>query len=235
MQDKPRKGPKRILGFILILALIAAVTVGGTLFALKHVLKGSGGADDAAQSTDLLQEDTTSDVPDAAPNDAPENEEQLPELDAEAYYASFADVRDAVSAKDSKSMRSEKEVAQSFAARGFTGTIFAVDPDGSREISSASDDRHPMYTATFVTESGDVWSITEINGVISAEPVSFSEGANWETRYLLAESKYLMGYDPVKEVFYQLVPNGDSLILKTVDQIDAEKLSELNAREVSEL
>ena len=239
MQDKPRKGPKRLLGFLLILALIAAVTVGGTLFALKHVLKGSGGADDAAQSTDFPQEEQSEDVPDAAPSDAPEDEEPLPELDAEAYYGSFADVRDTVSAKDSKSMRSEKEVAASFAARGFTDLkIMALDPDdpnGGKVISSSSDDRHPMYTATFVTESGDVWRITETNGTIAAEPVSFSADADWETRYVLAESNYLMGYDPVKDVFYKLVPNGDVMILKTVDHIDAETLSELDAWEVRDL
>ena len=235
MQDKPRKGPKRLLGFLLILALIAAVTVGGTLFALKHVLKGSGGADDAAQSTDFPQEEQSENVPDAVPSDAPEDEEPLPELDAEAYYASFADVRDTVSAKESKSMRSEKEVAASFAARGFTGPIQAVDGDAVREISSASDDRHPIYTVTFVTDSGDVWSITEINGVISAEPVSFYEENALDARYALAESKYLMGYDPVTNVFYKLVPNGTDWIVKTVDQIDAETLSDLNAWEVKDL
>ena len=238
MQDKPRKGPKRLLGFLLILALVAAVTVGGTLLALKHVLKPHGGMDDAAQSTDFPQVDTA-DVPDAAPSDSPADEEQMPELDAEAYYASFADVRETIPAKDAKSMRSEKEVAQSFAARGFTDLqIMALDPDdpnGGRVISSSSDDRHPMYTATFVAESGDVWRITEINGAIAAEPVSFSADANWETQYVLAETNYLMGYDPVKNVFYKLIPNGDGMILKTVDLIDAETLSELDAWEVRDL
>ena len=193
-QEKPRKGPKRLLGFVVILVLIAAVTVGGTLFALKHVLKGSGGADDAAQSTDLPQvqpadtEDTESD--DADLPEKAEEEEPLPDLDARDFYAEIANVGEKTPASESKSVRSEKEVAASFAERGFTGTVQAMDADGTMKTLTGSDDRHPIYTATFVTDDDVVWSLTEINGVLFAEPVSFYEENDLDARYVLSETRF---------------------------------------------
>ena len=102
------------------------------------------------------------------------------------------------------------------------------------EISQGSSTKHPTYQTYYVSKNGDVWTIFMINGAIMANPVSYNIQSDLDAQVILSESNTVMSYDGTTNGFYETIPNKSSLIVKTVDRIDAETLENLTIGAIDE-
>ena len=222
-----RRGPRRLLLMILALALVAALALAGTYFAMNRALRGRGSAPEA-ESSDMPQSDTA----------AAADTEQLPTLDAESYFAELGDVLDVISAAESEDVRSEKDVTKEFQARGFTDTVttpYSMDGKylGEQEISSGSTQKHPTYTTYYASKQDILWCIFETDGAVTAQPLVTDP--RWDVPILLSESETVMAYDSAADSFYEMTPDPEVYDVRVVDRIDAAFLDELTEGEVAGL
>ena len=226
-----RNAPKRVFVLVLILALIAALAVGYLYLVLGRAVKpdGGAGANDTAASAA-----PASDEPASA---APEETEQLPQIDPDTYYAEIGEVLSVTETAKSDAVQTEKDVTAELRARGFTEKITTSYAMGGKfldeaAVSADSTDRHPVYEMYFTSSEKVLWLISEVNGVIMAQPLTYLND-NPDSPVLLAEGESVTAYDSASDSFYELVPS--RYTLKTVDRIDFETLDGLTLREVEQL
>ena len=121
------------------------------------------------------------------------------------------------------------EVANLMTERGFTEYPITYDMDitgeyaGENEVTEDSDEKSPMYTTFYMTESGDVWVIYNIGGAMAASPLSYNLGSD-DAELLLSETDRLISYDNTENKFYITVPKESTVRMEVVDEINAELL-----------
>ena len=165
------------------------------------------------------------------------------EINAAKYYAENAQkVIRVTPARSSDEVYSEKAVGEELSARGFGDKIsvtYEYSIDGSveqkAEIDDASLTTHPQYTAVYMTESGDYWTISVCNNCVSAYPVTYNLEHNSGTEVILTESESITAYDSATNCFYEAIPKQSVLLVKRIPAITAQALEKLTAEEIEKL
>lgn len=163
--------------------------------------------------------------------------------DADEYYKSNSKKLISVTpAPKSKKVYTEKGVAKQLSLRGF-GAKFPVtyeyNIDGSfkqkTQIDKSSDSKHPQYTVTYMTKSGDYWTVSVCNNCLTAYPVTYNLEHNSGAEVILSESESITAYDSTSNCFYETIPKQSALIVKQIPSITAETLESLTAQDIEKL
>lgn len=194
--------------------------------------------DPNGEEGDLTDYDVTYDYNDEDMQHAYEVE--LP--DADSYFKNNSEevVAD-ISAKSSDSVHSESQAYSNLYSRGFTEypitTEYTMDGEliDTVEISETSSDMHPLYQTYYKTESGDIWTVFEINGAVFANPVSYNLSSSLDAKVMISETDTITSYDSTKNKFYETIPKDTLIIVKTVDRIDADTLESLTTEAIDKL
>lgn len=159
-------------------------------------------------------------------------------MSAEEFYASSGTLVSVIEAGDSTEVHTEAETSSSFTERGFlqypivTEVSMTGDIIDELEITGFSADKHPMYTTYYVTKSGNLWTIMDINGHIYANPVFYNLAPGNRNQVLLSETNTVLSYDPESNKFFETVPDKDVLNVITVDLIDSDTLEKMTSEEI---
>lgn len=243
MSTKQKVG--RVLVKFTIIIVLLALLVGGAFLGLKKLglfKKDVPGAtnNENTQTNTLENEHSGGSIgiynP---PGDAMPENYKNEKPDADAYFAENATV---ISAENASGLGStEAATYKNLSERGFVQNPITTQysMDGTymqeKEISSAVQDRHPTYQTYYQTQSGDFWSVYEINGAVFANPVFYNLDNDTGIQLLISETDTLTSYDSTKNKFYVTKPNEDVVTLKTVAKIDAATLETLTAGEIDNL
>lgn len=164
----------------------------------------------------------------------PENDRyKVSPPDAEKFYANNSEVISKIDADKADAIQTESEIYEFLFARGFDSypitTTYTMDGTycGEKEIKNDSTEKHPIYTTQYVSESNDIWTISVINGSITANPVSYNLNANLDIPVIISERSSVMSYDSTTDKFYETIPNNTQMTLKEVERIDAATLESL--------
>lgn len=161
--------------------------------------------------------------------------------DADEYFNNNTSLKSEIKATESEDVHSESETYDNFSERGFDGNLitteYNMDGDYSEatKISEYSSTKHPMYQTYYISSSGDIWILFEINGKIVANPFSYNEQKESGVQVMLSEEDTITSYDSTTNKFYVNIPNADILTVKKVDKIDAETLDKLTNGELDKL
>jgi hypothetical protein len=144
--------------------------------------------------------------------------------DADKYYSENSQIISTEKPADSVKLRSASQVYSDFSERGFTSGLtvtYTIDGEFLNEesVSSYSNKKYPIYNTVYVTASGDIWVIFEINGTICANPVS--KNLTSDTPTVITETDTVMSYDSTLNKFYETVPERDAVRTVKVERIDA--------------
>ena len=237
-KENDRSKKKRFLIIAALAVAVAAAVLAILLNRPKQVTipeeKPGTAVSDPAEDTATRPETT------AATATAPPRAEPLAE-DAEAYFSERGNVIGKTDAASSQDVHSEAETVSELKGRGLTQYSVTAEYSADGHYSGASDasadsqERHPMYTTYYVASNGDIWTITEINGRITAYPVTWNMNAETGTETILSETETIISYDSVKNCFYETIPDPSVLIVKKVERIDAETLEKLSTEGVDSL
>lgn len=223
-QPPQKKKNKTIL---ILIAILGAAAFGIGLFSIGKAAGLFGGSDNRPGGR-----------PGGDPGDVPEITVTRPA--AEDYLAGYGDITHRKPVK-SADLLTEAEAVREFAARGFEGvTVTACyDTDGTytdnREVSADGKEKHPYYSAYYLTPEECLWTLFLMGDVFYAEPISFNAVQRHDGPIVLSETGKYVTYDGKENAFLTLEPKDDNLILKRVDRIDAATLDELDAWEVADL
>ena len=198
--------------------------------------------DNTAESTDSIHEDKLNELEELDK----EIEKALGELgdtqiDANAYFHDNSNVVSEIEVNVSNSIHTEAEAYNNIIGRGFTEypieTGYSMNGEYGEpaNISDTSSTKHPLYQTVYVADNGNVWSISEINGVIMADPVSYNTQSKLGVQLIISETETVTSYDSRTNKFYETIPNESELIVKTIDRIDAETLEKLTFGEIDKL
>lgn len=166
---------------------------------------------------------------------------EVPTKDADEYYRNNSNVISEINATDSDTVSSEKSIKENMKKRGFDQFPITYEYSISGkyenpiEVSRDSNDTHPMYTTYYVTESGNMWTIFEINGTVMANPFFYNEQSELPAQLIISEKDSVVSYDNTTNKFYETIPNQLELVVKKVDKIDAEALENLTIEEIDGL
>lgn len=166
---------------------------------------------------------------------------EVPAFDAEKYFKENTDLKSSFDVLSSQDISTEREARQNFAERGFTGNPITYEYTmdgtycGTEEISSYSSSQHPMYQTYYMTASGDVWMILEVNGAFFASPISYNFTDETKIPVTISETDTITSYDSTTNKFYINVPKESQAVIKTVERIDAETLEKLTGEEIDKL
>lgn len=246
MGQKIRKICLKVLIAILMLLLLAGGVTGALVYFdvfdvpfIEDVFVFCGIKKDGKEQENISQSDATEEAV-SAENDG-SRQYSVEHPDADAYYRENSEVLSETKASEADTCLSEKDAYNFFAERGFDQypitTSYAIDGEyiESVEITQSSSDKHPMYETIYMTENGDVWSITIVNATITAYPVTYNIQENKEIHVMLSEADNMMCYDSEQDKFYHTVPHDDVLILKTIEKISADVLEQLTFGDIDGL
>ena len=161
--------------------------------------------------------------------------------EADEYYWNNSEVLAVINAKESTNVVGEAEAITLLQERGFVDypVTYEYSLDGEyldeMEASNASMDKHPTYSTYYLSQDKELWSIFIIDGMITANPISFNLNSNLNTQLVLSEQAEVMSYDSATNQFYLTIPKESAIIVKSVDKIDAETLDKLTVEEISKL
>lgn len=192
---------------------------------------------EVGESTSSKENSSVSDQNMSFDEDMPQSYEVAPP-DADEYFHNNSQVISEMCVKDSNTVHTEAEAYANFADRGFTDysitTEYSMDGEYSDavDISDTSSATHPIYQTYYITESGDIWTIFEINGVVMANPVSYNMESDFGIQVIISESNTVTSYDSTTNKFYETIPKVTELLVQTVSRIDAETLESLTVGEI---
>lgn len=162
--------------------------------------------------------------------DSPKGEE----VEIRHYYEENAKILSITPVNKSVNTPSETDVISDLKARGFAKypvtTSYSIDGkyESEVEISEQSSQKHPIYETYYVTENKKVWTITVIDGVISATPSSYNLEHSDEVPIEVSESKEVMCYDNTTNSYFRTIPKVTALRVRVVNRIDAQTLESLD-------
>lgn len=244
-RSKMSKGQKvaRVLVKLLLILLIVALAIFLIFSGLKSLGIISGNSSDIEDETTTTQPNTTinTDLNGSIGKDNPPTGDMPADFEvtspnADEYYHNNSNVISVIDATDGGT--TEAEAYANLTSRGFTmypiTTEYTMDGTygDAIEISGNGTDKHPTYSTIYVTDSGFVWSIFEINGKVYAKPVTYHLDYNPETQIIFSESASITSYDSTENKFYITQPHETSLDVRVVGRIDAETLNTFTAREI---
>ena len=137
-------------------------------------------------------------------------------------------------------METEADVYNCLRNRGFIeySVTKEYSMDGNYEdttdINADSIEQHPMYNTFYCSTAGEFWTITSINGQITANPVSYNFQSELEVPVLISDSEVIISYDNTTNKFYETIPSETALKLIVVDQVDAATLDNLTIGEIDQ-
>lgn len=147
-------------------------------------------------------------------------------LSADDYYEENSEIFNKIKTEDSENIQTIDSVSTDLQSRGFTVDICSnYDMDGNYSDENISDDNnsHPYYTTEYMVN--DVyWTITIMNGQITAYPASYNLEHMDEVPIILSESENIYGYDSETNQYFLAKPNNDTLNVVVVDHITKELL-----------
>lgn len=161
--------------------------------------------------------------------------------DVDKYFEENAEVISIVPVADATDIMTEGDIIRGLEMKGFSDifvtTSYAMNGEyyDEQEINEESTDKHPMYEASYLASSGEIWTITIINGQIMAVPISYQLQYETEQAIVISESETVTSYDSLGNRFFISVPHGDCMIVKVVDEINAQVLDSLTAEEIEKL
>lgn len=221
---------KNIFLVNILLCLSTFVFTACNLSLTEKILTENNIADDTEGNTDVengINMETNDDSV-----DIPESYKVTPR-DADAYYENNSKVVSVIDIQDSSAVHTEAETYDNLSDRGFSEYSITSEysMDGTYypaiDISDSSSTKHPMYQTYYVTASGDIWTVFEINGVVMANPVSYNLQSDLDVQVIISETDTVTSYDSATNKYYVTIPNELALIVKTVNRIDAETLENL--------
>ena len=170
-----------------------------------------------------------------------EDEEYTVEMvDAKEYFSNNGEIISEISVSDAENVDTEAETYDYLEKRGFAEysvtAEYSIDGDyvGETAIEEDSQEKHPVYNTFYYSSSGEVWTITSINGQITANPVSYNFQSESDAPVLISDSETIVSYDNATNKFYETIPSESALKLIVVDQIDAATLDNLTIGEIDQ-
>ena len=165
----------------------------------------------------------------------------MPENPSEAdiYYFNHSEVIDVIIAEESEDVPTGAEAADLLAERGFVDFPITYEFTMSGQyaedakVPDGSANKFPMYETTYISSSGEVWTVFVINGAVFANPVSFNLEFILDVQLLFSESETLTSYDNETGKYYVTIPNESEVIVRAVERIDADTLDRLTIEEIS--
>ncbi len=163
-------------------------------------------------------------------NTKPKNDVDYPDI--KAYFEENSEIKSVTKVKKSKNNLSEKDVIKELEDRGFNQypvtTNYSIDGvfDDEKEVSADSKNKHPVYETYYVTEKGELWVISVIDGTITANPSYYNLEKTDKTPILVSESQEVVSYDVSTNSYYRTIPNKSVLDVRIVDKIDAKTIEE---------
>ena len=157
-------------------------------------------------------------------------------IDADEYFEENGKVLHKTDAEKSKKVRNERSVSKMMTQRGFEDLplepMYSMDGayTDNAEIAADGTEKHPVYSAVYTAESGDLWCIYIIGDKVMADPVFYNYYTDPapEVPVMLSESKTVTSYDSVTNQFYETVPDPAVMDVRVVKKIDAETLETLS-------
>lgn len=167
----------------------------------------------------------------------------MPENPSEAdeYFWSTSDVIEVIPAEQSVDVLTEVDVINLLKARGFDDYPVTYEHTitgqyvEETEISQATVAKHPLYYTFYVSANRELWLIYVVNGMVMANPISFNMQSTLAAEVMVSESETVTSYNNDSNQFYVNIPHESTVIVKTIDRIDAETLDELTVEEINEL
>jgi hypothetical protein len=154
------------------------------------------------------------------------------------YYQNNTTVIKVIKANESTDVQTEAEVAEVLKELGFDQYPITYDYSmggeytGEKEITEDPNIKRPMYATSFISDSGNLYTIYMVNGVIAAFPVSFNMESDLEAELLISESDKLTIYSSDTDKFFVTIPNKSEAIVKVIEKINAESLNKLTNEEI---
>lgn len=170
-----------------------------------------------------------------------DNEEYtVEEIDAKEYFSSNGEILSEINVSDAENIDTEADAYAALKDRGFTEyavtTEYSMDGDYTEaaDIKEDSEEKHPTYTTYYQSSAGEVWTISSIDGQITANPVSYNLQSELEVPVLISNSETLISYDSVTNQFYETIPSETVIKLVVVDRVDAETLDNMTVGEIDQ-
>ena len=154
---------------------------------------------------------------------------ELSGMNVEDYFNQNSVVKNILTAKDSSDVHTEKEVEDEMKSRGFNqnSVYYEFSMKGKHQESTetnGSGKKHPVYQTYYVTDKGDIWTISDINGHITAYPVSFNLERDDEVEVIVSENDTLFSYDSIDNKYYETIPDSSVVDMRILENIDAKTL-----------
>lgn len=162
-------------------------------------------------------------------------------VDPEKYFRENGTLKDTVDVQQFDDVFTEKDAYAFFSERGFTQnpivTEYSIEGECylEKEISTDSDEKHPIYETMYISANGDVWNIMLIGATLVANPMYIDEETNQPASFVVTETDTVMSYDCTANKFYETVPDESVLKMKKIDKIDAQTLETLSIKEINVL
>lgn len=159
--------------------------------------------------------------------------------DIDQYFAENSEVQQIVPVQESSDVMTEQEVYEMLKSRGFSDgsitTEYTITGDyhEPKEISADGTAKHPIYSTSYAAATGEIWNITVVNGQVMARPISYLNTVEQEQSVLFVEGETTTSYDSQGNRFFITIPHADYMIVKSVDQIDAQTLDSLIEEEIA--
>lgn len=168
------------------------------------------------------------------------NEKKNDRIDVEEYYRQNGELLDKCRVNESDDVQNEIQAIEAFKVRGFAKfpiySDYLMNGEYTGEIEvSGTNEKHPSYQTSYVSSSGELWTIIMMNGSIIANPVSYNMESELGVQTIISESKVIIGYDSENNTFYETIPKESELIVKVVDKIDSETLNSLTKEVIAGL
>lgn len=232
---------------LVILLVLVGLVAGGVYFAIKQLVpsdnnQGSGGGK-GTTTTGGTTTTTPVTKPSGSigtfnpPQDDMPDDYEVPPVDADAFFGENAEIVAEIPAATAG--RTEAEAYANLTGRGFTMAPIEAEYDMNgtlgdlKEIAANGTDKHPIYTTYFLSDTGDVWSVFEINGAVMAIPLSYNTEYMPNVQVAFSETDTVTSYDSVLNKFYVTKPFETALDVKVVTRIDAATLNTISAWEIA--
>lgn len=201
----------KILALLLCIAVVVALVLG-----FKALKKESD------NTTDL-----SSDVTDYVEN----------RPNADDYYSENSVSLIEIPVSSSEDVQSEKEALKDFRDRGFEQysafTSYSIEGEYYSEIEiGEKNEKHPEYDMYYLDANDRLWSLSLINGTITAYPIWYNTQEGIKVEVIMSESNSVTSYDSKSSKFYETIPKEDVLIVKKFSRIDAALLDSIIAEDI---
>lgn len=159
-------------------------------------------------------------------------------ITAEEYYSQNGVQINKLEVNDSSVVHTEKETVINLTERGFSQYPITTEVSMNGELieplelSTPSSAKRPMYITYYISESGNLWTIMEINGIVYANPAFYNLRTDGPEQVIVSESASLVSYDPISNTFYEAIPDETVLKVIVVNRIDAGTLEKMTAEEI---